>query len=303
MARGSLILRAMTRFRMKRKILITWLAALIATQADSTAVLAKVGDIEIHADDIRESISGLDAAQQEKISQDPAALGQYVRALLVQRLVLKEAIGKKWDQEPAVISTLVRARESALAESFLKSNSTPEQDYPSEDELTRAYEANKEKLIVPRSFQLAQIYISKDRIKLDAALKQLKAKNADFSAIAKTSSEESASAAKGGMIGWLTEEQIQPEIRAKLPKLALNTVSEPIQLTDGWHILKVLDIREAHTPTLAQIRDNFVTRLRAEHAQTKRQQYLAQLIKDHPIAINEIELAKVVATPASDLKH
>ncbi|MEO8616192.1 MAG: peptidyl-prolyl cis-trans isomerase [Luteolibacter sp.] len=286
-----------------RAILITWLVALTAMQAEPAAVLAKVGDIEIKADEIRETISGLDAAQQEKIAQDPAALGQYVRALLVERLVLKEAIEKKWDQEPAVISTLVRARESALTESFLKSNSIPEQGYPSEEELKSAYETNKEKFVVPRSFQLAQIYIAKDKSKLEATLKQLKAKNADFASIAKSSSEDPASAAQGGMIGWLSEDQIQPEIRAKLPKLTLNTISEPIQLTDGWHILRVLDIREAHTPTLDQIRDNFVTRLRAEHAQTKRQEYLAQLIKDHPIAINEIELARVVATPAGGLKH
>ncbi len=288
---------------MKRKILITWVATLAVMQAQPAAVLAKVGDIEINSDEIRETIAGLDAEQQDKIAQNPSALGQYVRALLVQRLVLKEALDRKWDQEPAVISKLVRARESALTESFLQSNSTPEQGYPTELELTSAYESNKEKLLVPRSFQLAQIFIAKDKTKLDATLKLLKSKNADFTTIAKSNSEEPTSAAQGGMIGWLTEDQIQPEIRAKLPKLALNTLSEPIQLNDGWHILKVLDIREAHTPTLDQIRDNFVTQLRAERAQTKRQEYLAQLFKDHPIAINEIELGKVVATPANELKR
>jgi parvulin-like peptidyl-prolyl isomerase len=123
--------------------------------------------------------------------------------------------------------------------------------------------------------------------------KQLKAKAADFAAIAEASSDDAASAARGGVIGWLTESQIQPEIRAKLPKLALGAVSEPIRLADGWHILKVLDIREAHTPTFAQVRSQLSARLRDERASANRQEFLARLLKDQPLAINEIELSKI----------
>ena len=260
-------------------------------------MLAKIGSIEIKTGEIREILAGLDAEQQAAIAKDPAALGQYVRALLVQRHVLKQALDQKWDQDPAVIARLVRARESALTESYLEAKSAPEPGYPSAAVLTEAYEANKAKLLVPRSFRLAQIFITGDQAKLDAILKQLKAKGADFAAIARSASEESASAAQGGEIGWLTEEQIQPGIREKLPKLTLGTVSEPIQLKDGWHILKVLDIREARTPTLDEIRDKFVTQLRADRSRIKRQEFLAVLLKENPLAINEIELMKLLSKP------
>ncbi|MBC8125562.1 MAG: peptidylprolyl isomerase, partial [Gloeobacteraceae cyanobacterium ES-bin-144] len=229
--------------------------AVCATLAtlDASSVLAKIGDIEIQTEEIREMIAGLDAAQQAAIAKDPSALNQYVRALLVQRLILKQAIDQKWDQEPAVITKLVRARESALTESYLQNVSALDAAYPSPNELTSAYESAKPKLLIPRTFRLAQIYIASDQAKLDAVTKQLKAKNADFAAIARSSSEETTSAAQGGEIGWLTEDQIQPDIREKLPKLTLGTVSDPIKLKDGWHILKVLDIREPRTPTLDEI--------------------------------------------------
>ena len=265
--------------------------------AETSEVLAKIGGIEIKTGEIREILAGLDAEQQAAIAKDPAALGQYVRALLVQRHVLKQALDQKWDQDPAVIARLVRARESALTESYLEAKSAPEPGYPSAAVLTEAYEANKAKLLVPRSFRLAQIFITGDQAKLDAILKQLKAKGAEFAAIARRASEESASAAQGGEIGWLTEEQIQPGIREKLPKLTLGTVSEPIQLKDGWHILKVLDIREARTPTLDEIRDKFVTQLRADRSRSKRQEFLAALLKENPLAINEIELMKLLSKP------
>ncbi len=280
---------------MKRLVILLLTTA--ALHAQPAAVLGKAGDIEITGSEIREIVAGLEAEQQAALAKDPAALGQYVRALLVQRLVLKQALDKKWDQDPAVISKLVRARESALTESFLQEASTPEPGYPSEAELTEAYESSKSKLLLPRGYQLAQIYIAKDKTKLDSVQKQLKAKNADFAALARAHSEEAASAARGGEIGWLTEDQIQPEIRAKLPDLTKGSVTEPVKLQDGWHILKLLDLREPRTPALDEIRDSFVTQLRADRSRIKRQEYLAELVKDHPLAINEIELTKAAAKP------
>jgi peptidylprolyl isomerase len=260
-------------------------------------VLGKVGDIEITSTDVREMIAGLDAEQQAALAKDPEALGQYVRALLVQRLVLKQALDQKWDQEPAVISKLVRAREAALTESFLQNASVSNASYPSAEELSAAYEVAKSKLIIPRSYKLAQIYIAKDKAKMESISKQIKAKGADFATIARSSSEESTSAAKGGEIGWLTEDQIQPEIREKILTLAPGKVGEPVSLQDGWHLIKVLEIREPRTPALDEIRDNLVTQLRKDRSRSLRQEYLATLLKDHPLAINEIELTKLVEKP------
>lgn len=279
------------------KHLAILLLTTVALHAQTAPVLGKAGDIEITGSEIREIVAGLETDQQAALAKDPAALGQFVRALLVQRLVLKQALDKKWDQDPAVIVKLVRARESALTESFLQNASLPDPGYPSEAELTEAYEASKSKLIIPRSYKLAQIYIAKDKAKLDSVQKLLKAKNADFAAIARANSEEASSAAQGGEIGWLTQDQIQPEMRAKLPDLTPGAVTEPVKLQDGWHILKLLDLREPRTPTLAEIRDSFVTQLRADRSRIKRQEYLAGLLKDHPLAINEIELTKAAAKP------
>ena len=265
--------------------------------AESTSVLAKVGDIEINFQEIREMIAGLSADQQAALAGNPATLGEYVRALIVQRLVLNQAHAEKWDQEPSVISKLVRAREAALSESFLEKAAAIESGYPSDAELTSAYDAAKSKLLIPRSFHLAQIYIANDKAKLDATVAQLKTKDANFAAVASMQSEEVASAEKGGEIGWLTEEQIQPELREKLPKLSIGSISDPIKLKDGWHIVKVLDVREAYTPTLDQIRTEFIARLRAERSQLNRQEYLAKLLKENPVAINEIELNKISKKP------
>jgi parvulin-like peptidyl-prolyl isomerase len=267
-----------------------------------------VGDTELTAADIRAAIQNLDASTQAAATRDPASLSQVVRAILSQRLVLKEALDKKWDQDPSVTAALQRLRDTAIAQSYLQSVSKPPDSYPSDTELQAAYDANKAQLLVPRQFDLAQIYVknpkgsdpaaaAKAQVKLDAVRKALAKHNPDFAAIATADSDEPSSAAKGGEIGWLAESRIQPEIRSQLGAMTKGTVSQPVRLDDGWHILKVLDTKEAYTPALDEIRPQLIQKMRAERARANSQQYLSKLLQDNPVQINELALSKVLKQP------
>lgn len=264
---------------------------------DTTTLLGQAGDgIRITTAEAREALAGLQATQDTPLAADPAALGQYVRALLIQRLVLKQAAESKFDQDPATIAKLVRARESALAEAYLEAHSTPPADYPSAAELEEAYHTAKPSLIIPKSWHLAQIF-TKDEAKLPAIQKLLSAKGADFAAIAKEHSEEKTTAANGGEIGWLAEPQIQPAIKDKLPALTPGATTQPIKLNDGWHIIKLIASREPQTPTLEQVKTLLTSRLRAERAKQLRAEFITTMAKENPIAINEIELSKILSAP------
>lgn len=270
--------------------------SLLATVARGETVLGKIGEIELTTTGAREALAGLQASTDTTLAKDPAAVGQYVRALLIQRLVLKQAAEQKFDGDSAIIAKLVRARETALAEAFLEANSTPPEGYPSEDELKAAYEAAKPSLLLPKAWNLSQIYV-KSEAKRDTVQKALAAKGADFAAVAKESSEDKASAANGGTIGWLTEAQLQPAISGKLLSLAKGQISPAIQLNDGWHFIKVSDIREATTAGFPDVREQLLLRLRADRAKQLRAEFIARLLKDHPLAINEIELSKILSAP------
>jgi parvulin-like peptidyl-prolyl isomerase len=280
-----------------------------ATKASDSIVVGRVGASEVQVDDVRHFLSGLNNAQTEAVNRDPALLNQLVRSFLVQKIVLKEAMAKKWDQQPGVVAQLERVRESTLTDSYLQSRCNPPAEYPGEEDLKAAYEANRAALWVPRSFRLAQIFVSdpkdagdkddsaKAQKKLAELRNTLKSPGADFAALARLQSEERDSASRGGEIGWLVETQIQPEIRDRLPALALNAISEPLRLADGWHFIKVLDIREAHTPTLEQVRVRLTAEMRAEKLRMNTQEYLAKVLQQNPIAINELLLSKVLEGP------
>jgi len=267
-----------------------------------------VGNTDVSADEIRAAIEDLDAKTQAAVASDPASLTQVVRALLTQRVVLKEALANKWDQDPSVTAAVARLRDSAIVQTFLQSVAKPPESFPSDAEVQSAYDANKDKLLVPRQFQLAQIFIrnpkgsddataAKAQVKLDAVRKALAKHDADFAAIATAESDDPQTATKGGLLGWIAENRIQPEIRTKLGSLSKGSVSSAVQMDDGWHFLKVLDVKDPYTPTLAEIRPQLVQQMRAEQARLNSQKYIAKLLEQTPIQLNELNLSKVLKQP------
>jgi len=181
----------------------------------------------------------------------------------------------------------------------------PPDNYPGDAEVKAVYEANVTAFVVPRRFQLAHIVIllAKDaekaaeedaRKKLDEISKKLKQPGADFGAVARSSSEDKATAERDGEMGWVAESDLRPEIRTQLAGLSKAGVTEAVRLDDGWHILKLPDTEASRTRSLAEVRDVLVERIRAERAEANRRAYLAELLKQNPAVVNEIALSRVL---------
>lgn len=277
-------------------------AAPVAKQVAPENVVARVGDTNVSADDLRSYVAALAPREQAALAKDPAMLSQAVRLLLANRLVLQEAAAKKWDQQPGVAAQLERMREGAVVELYLQSVSTPPASFPSEDELQKVYDANRAAFLMPRQFQLAQIFIAapkeggkaaedKAKQELDDVQRKLKAPGADFAAIARGDSN---AAQDGGDLGWVAENQIRPEIRSQVMGLAKDAVSEPIKLDDGWHFIKLLDTKASYTRTLPEVRDQLVQQIRSERSTMMRRAYLAELLKQHPPVLNELALSNLL---------
>ncbi|MDI1352145.1 MAG: peptidylprolyl isomerase [bacterium] len=68
---------------------------------------------------------------------------------------------------------------------------------------------------------------------------QLKA-GKDFAAMAKQYSLDSASAVKGGDLGWVNSGELVPEFEKTMNNLPINTISKPVKSQFGWHLIQVL---------------------------------------------------------------
>ncbi|HEY8964568.1 MAG TPA: peptidylprolyl isomerase, partial [Alphaproteobacteria bacterium] len=106
-----------------------------------------------------------------------------------------------------------------------------------------------------REFYTAEIFLpvakSEDDAKVRALAQTLAGeirKGKSFPEVARQNSQ-SASAAQGGMIGWVSEGQLEAPLNAALLNAKPETVSEPIKGADGYYLLFVRDVRSSDVAT------------------------------------------------------
>ena len=113
-----------------------------------------------------------------------------------------------------------------------------------------------------------------------AALNRIK-KGEPFDKVAKNVSL-APNKVQGGAVGWVQTGQVPPQISAVLVNLAKGQVSQaPIQLEQGWYLVKLEDKRSSKPPTLDQAK----AAIRNGLAQRKQFEFLSQIAKESKIVI------------------
>ncbi|MBI5752954.1 MAG: peptidylprolyl isomerase [Hydrogenophilales bacterium] len=280
--------------------MIGLLASLNAMAAGSPDdVVAKMGTNEIKRSELNQMLSAAQASSPEA-RPSVQAIDQALRAELIRRALVEEAKRVAWDKRPEVQQQIERAREQVIVTSFMNQQARPASAYPSEQEIQTTYDANKALFVQTPQVRLIQIYLpaseADSSTKAEALWRQANEKGADFAELARKQSKHAESAAKGGDMGWLQEDQLVPEIRAAIQKLAIGQIAKPIKAADGWHVLKMAERKAALQKSLAEVRENLVQSMRLKKAQENEQQYLNQLLLKMPITVNEIALSSLAAT-------
>ena len=289
---------------MRLPFLLMGLAICVSAAADD--LVGKMGDVELRSSELMLILDAQAPDARRQLATDPAALERLVRSELMRKAVLHEAKQKGWDKRKELEPMIERARDQVVVSSFVANVAKPGDGYPSEEEIKQFYESNKAQLVAPAQFQLAQIFLpapeGTDKAKADEAKKkigELSAKlgksGTDFAKLAKENSAHKESAEKGGELGWVSEEQMVPEIRRAVSGMAKGEVSPPIKSAAGWHLIKLLDKKAAGTRALSDIRPNLVIAMRNRKAQDMERTYLEALSIKLPPTINQIELGKLQA--------
>ncbi|MGC1480622.1 MAG: hypothetical protein WA771_08955, partial [Chthoniobacterales bacterium] len=100
--------------------------------AEPTDAVARVGDLEITVADIQPRLDALSAREQSALRDQPTLLNQFVRSLIVQQLVLRQAQAEDWSEQPDVAKQLEEIREKAITQTYLEAQAEPPESYPSD---------------------------------------------------------------------------------------------------------------------------------------------------------------------------
>jgi peptidyl-prolyl cis-trans isomerase SurA len=99
---------------------------------------------------------------------------------------------------------------------------------------------------------------------------------ADFADLARSNSEDHASAAKGGDLGWVSPGDLVPIFEQQMDSLAPGQTSEPFKTQFGWHIVQVQERRE-HDATDSVRRAKAREAIRKRKIEDERQVWLQRL--------------------------
>jgi 4-hydroxythreonine-4-phosphate dehydrogenase len=120
----------------------------------------------------------------------------------------------------------------------------------------------------------------------------------DFAALARSNSDDTGSALKGGDLGWVNPGDTVPDFEEAMNALPPNGVSEPFQSPFGWHIVQVIERRN-------QDQEGEFMRLKAREALQRRkaeeatEEWLRQLRDEAyvEIRLDEDATAVIAVTP------
>jgi peptidyl-prolyl cis-trans isomerase C len=112
-----------------------------------------------------------------------------------------------------------------------------------------------------------------------AALNRIK-KGEAFDKVAKSVSL-APNKAQGGAAGWVQPGQVPPQISAVLVNLGKGQTSAPIQLQQGWYLVKLEDKKSSKPPTFEQAKPA----IRAGLAQRKQFEFVSGIAKNSKIVV------------------
>ncbi len=147
----------------------------------------------------------------------------------------------------------------------------------SQEEITEYYEADPQQFHEPQTVKARHILFKVEEKATEqeqAAIKEQAAKvleqitsGENFEALAKKHSEDSASAEKGGELGYFKQGDMVKPFEQAAFSLKPGETSSLVRTKYGFHIIRVEDIREARTKSLDEVKDVIDKDLRKEKAQ------------------------------------
>jgi peptidyl-prolyl cis-trans isomerase C len=180
------------------------------------------------------------------------------------QLIAAQAEKDGLEKDPDVVTRIALLRTQILADAaaqkYIKGNE------PSDQELHAAYDSATDKT----EYRASHILVpTKD--KADQLIKKLKG-GAKFEDVAKAESTDN-SKANGGDLGWFTTARMVKPFGEAVKGLKKGELtSEPVQTQYGWHIIKLVDTRDAPF-------DQMKTQLTNGIMQKKFQDYIDNLKK------------------------
>ena len=218
------------------RIIATMLIGLLG-QASLLAAeeLANVNGHVITTEDLDNKLKGL-APQMQAHYMSGAGKLEILDKLIAGEVVFQEGVKLGLDKDKDVMALVEEAKReiliNAMVEKIVK-------EKLGEEQVKKYYEAHKKDF---KQVKASHILVEQED-KAKDIYKQLK-DGADFAELAKKHSIDPSTKDKGGELGYFSRGQMVQPFEDMAFSLKVNKIGEPVQTSFGYHIIKVLDIKD-----------------------------------------------------------
>jgi parvulin-like peptidyl-prolyl isomerase len=178
----------------------------------------------------------------------------------------------------------------------------------SEKEAKEFYDANEKRFTHDAQVHARHILIkvAKDadeatvadaKKRAEAIAEEAKKPGVDFEALAKEKSEGPAGK-RGGDLGYFTKERMVPAFSKAAFSMEPGEISDPVKSSFGFHIIQVVDKKEAGKTTFDEAKEEIIRQLERKEFRESMKTFLAELKKDAKIERKEANIKVNVTAPA-----
>ena len=187
----------------------------------------------------------------------PEMQGQLKDEVIAREIFIQEAQKQGLDTTKDFKDQMELARQTLLIRelfsNYQKANPVSDADIKAEYDKFAAANSGKE-------YHARHILVEKES-EAKAIIAQLK-KGGKFEEIAKKSSKDTGSGAKGGDLDWANPKNFVPEFSEALTKLGKGKMTEtPVKTQFGYHIIRLDDVREAQLPKFDDVKPQIAQQL------------------------------------------
>ena len=201
--------------------------------------LAKIGEKEITAADVEAAINSIDPYQRQQFDSEEGRK-RILADLINQELFYLDAVENKLDQDENFVKEMELIKQNMIKQYAI--NKIIADVKVDDQEKIEYYEANKEQFVSPELVSAKHILVDELEQAKDIKSK-IDKKEISFEDAAVEYSK-CPSNMKGGDLGEFGKGQMVPEFEEAAFAQKVGEVSEPVQSTFGYHLIKVESHKE-----------------------------------------------------------
>lgn len=227
---------------------------------ESGTVIAKVNGKKIYESQVQRKLAsmlGMVGGDNSKDLPKLDSLPKPALDILVREVYFDEELAKLAAKSDAAKTEEVKARIKESKNNILRQVYVESviKDSSSDEKVNQKYTQFSAELVNKKEYLISHIIV-KSKEEAEKIQKEIANKKLTFVNAAKKYSLDKDSAADGGKLGFVLENNLIGQISTEISKLKKDEVSAPIQTEFGWHIIKFSETRDAKALPFEDVKES-----------------------------------------------